>query len=69
METVSPSPKHPLLIVSYSFEFSNCARTAIMFRVSEDVAKSRVVKKCAVWSGVAKSELADATETETVIRN
>ena len=40
-----------------------------MFRVSEDVAKSRVVKKCAVWSGVAKSELADATETETVIRN
>jgi hypothetical protein len=67
MEIVSLTPTHPLLEVSYSFEFSNCARTAIMFRVSEDVAKSRVGKKCAVWSGVAKSELADATETKTVI--
>lgn len=36
-------------------------------RGSEDVAKSRVGKKCAVWSGVTKIELADATETETVI--
>lgn len=34
-------------------------------RGSEDVAKSRVGKKCAVWSGVTKIELADATETET----
>lgn len=69
METVSPCSKCSLLVLSYSFEFSNCARTAIMFRVSEDVAKSRVEKKCAVWSGVAKSELADATETVTGNRN
>ena len=35
---------HSLLGRSYSFEFSNCARTAIMVRVSEDVAESRVGK-------------------------
>lgn len=71
MEIVSPGPKYPLLIVSYSLEFSNCARTAIMCRVSEDVAKSRVGEKvCGVERGSEKRTSRCKTETrDSKLRN